>query len=185
MKQTRKIKSPTSVTFGFVDDGEIIGILFSWQIGAASSERDDATSPRIATTPSLEINLRTTVAGWPACDWSSSVSNRNFPPRTPPAALRSSIAICVPLCDDWPNVASLPVSDANSPTLMTSLFEADSPDGLLQPTRIKQVDVMIVSRNCLLKIFIKAPCSILCPNLGQLNHSPRGFKPLKQSARTK
>src|SRR5271170_5821174 len=133
MKQTRKIKSPTSVTFGFVDDGEIIGILFSWQIGAASSERDDATSPRIATTPSLEINLRTTVAGWPACEWSSSVSNRNFPPRTQPAALRSSIAICVPMCDDWPNVASLPVSDANSPILISSPPAAVSED-FLQPT---------------------------------------------------
>jgi hypothetical protein len=37
------------VTFGFVEAGEIIGILFCWQIGAASREREDATSPMIAT----------------------------------------------------------------------------------------------------------------------------------------
>ena len=82
------------MTFGLVDDGEIIGILFCWQIGAASSERDEATSPSTATTLSLEINLRTTVADWPAFDWLSSVISWIFLPSTPPPALRSSMASC-------------------------------------------------------------------------------------------
>src|SRR5688572_6043608 len=43
-----------------------------------------------------------------------------FLPRTPPAALISSSASRMPLCWDWPNVASLPVRQANSPTLMVS-----------------------------------------------------------------
>src|SRR5207248_3294522 len=55
MKQMRKMKSPTSVTFGFVDAGEIIGTLFCWQIGAASSDFDDATSPSRATISSCEM----------------------------------------------------------------------------------------------------------------------------------
>ena len=62
------MKSPTSVTFGFVDAGEIIGILFCWQIGAASSDFYDATSPSTATTLSCEISFRTIVAGCPAMD---------------------------------------------------------------------------------------------------------------------
>ncbi len=139
---------------GLVEEGEIIGILFSWQMGAASSERDDATSPRIATTPSLEINLRTTVADWPACDWLSSVSSSIFLPSTPPAALMSSMASCVPLCDDWPNVASLPVSDANSPTLMVSLPAPGADDGLLQPAR--KNPIANAARNGSRQIFIIA-----------------------------
>src|SRR6266498_3004415 len=41
-----------------------------------------------------------------------------FFPSKPPAALISSIAIKVPLCDDLPKDASLPESDANSPILI-------------------------------------------------------------------
>src|SRR5580693_2468222 len=124
-------------------------------MGAASSERDDATSPSIATTPSLEINLRTTVADWPACDWSSSVSSWIFLPSTPSPALSLSTASCVPLCDDWPNVASLPVSEANSPTLMMSLVAADSPGGLLQPVR--NSETATAARNDPRQIFMVAP----------------------------
>ena len=58
MKQTRKIMSPTSVTSGFVDDGETIGTPFSWQTGAPTSDRLDATSPSTATTPSLRDEPR-------------------------------------------------------------------------------------------------------------------------------
>ena len=50
------------------EEGEIIGILLCWQIGAASRERLDATSPSTATTLSRETNLFTTVAGSPAFD---------------------------------------------------------------------------------------------------------------------
>ena len=48
MKQTRKIMSPTSVTAGFVDDGDTIGTPFSWHTGAPTSDRLDATSPSTA-----------------------------------------------------------------------------------------------------------------------------------------
>ena len=51
-----------------VEAGEIIGIFAAWAIGAASSERLEATSPRMATTPSREISLLTMLAGSPALD---------------------------------------------------------------------------------------------------------------------
>ena len=116
-----------------------MGTLFCWQIGAASMDLDDATSPSIATTPSLEISFFTTVEASPCLDWSSSVSNTSFLPNAPPAAFASSIASKVPLWDMVPNVASLPVSEAYSPTLMVSpppppLPPEGSP-GLLQPVR--------------------------------------------------
>src|ERR1700677_2996242 len=124
-----------------------MGIWFCWQTGAASSERDEATSPRMATTPSSEISLRTSVEGWPACDWSSSVINWNCLPNTPPAALRSSTARAVPMWDDCPNAASLPVSEANSPTLMAVAallpllppLSADDDEDLLQPVRKSEI----------------------------------------------
>ena len=108
------------MTFWLVEAGEIIGILLCWQIGAASSDRLDATSPSTATTLSCAISFRTIVAGWPACDWSSSVISFSFFPSTPPAALISSNASCVPLCEDWPKLALPPVSEANSPILISS-----------------------------------------------------------------
>src|SRR5688572_32330469 len=45
----------------------------------------------------------------------------SFLPRTPPAVLSSSNAMTAPLWDDCPNVASFPVREAYSPTLMVSL----------------------------------------------------------------
>src|SRR5450432_35123 len=153
MKQTRKIKSPVPVTLGLVELGEIIGILFCWQIGAASSERDEATSPRMATTLSREISLLTTVAGSPALERSSSVSNSIFLPSTPPAALICSTASNVPSCDEMPNVASLPVSEAYSPTLMVSLLAAVSDAGLLQPVR-KIAAAIAAGKNCPRQIFM-------------------------------
>ena len=50
------------MTSGLVDDGVIIGTLFDWQIGAAASDADDATSPRTATTLFCEISFDTAVA---------------------------------------------------------------------------------------------------------------------------
>jgi hypothetical protein len=44
------MKSPTSVTFGFVDEGEIIGTPADWHTGAAARLRDEATSPSTAIT---------------------------------------------------------------------------------------------------------------------------------------
>ncbi len=58
-----------------MDEGEICGILFSWQIGAASIERLEATSPSSATTPSREINFCAMVLDSPDFDWLSSVNN--------------------------------------------------------------------------------------------------------------
>ena len=62
MKHTRKIMSPTSVTFGFVDDGDTIGTPFSWHTGAPTSDKLDATSPSTATTPILVHKPRHGVA---------------------------------------------------------------------------------------------------------------------------
>src|SRR6266540_2918972 len=58
-----------------------------------------------------------------------------FRPSTPPALLISSIANAVPLCEDCPNAASLPVKEANSPTLIVAPPLPLPPlasDGLLQ-----------------------------------------------------
>src|SRR5690242_3437026 len=105
-------------------------------MGAASRERPDATSPRTATTLSREISLRTMVADSPALVWLSSVISSTFFPSTPPDALISSIASAVPLCEDCPKAASLPVSEANSPTLIVS-DEAPPPlESLLQPHKV-------------------------------------------------
>src|SRR6185369_12215764 len=116
MKQRRKMKSPFFVTSGLVDDGEIIGTLFAWQIGAAAREADDATSPSTATTFCCEISLVTAFAASSCFDWSSSVSTLILRPLMPPAAFTSSMAIMMPLCVDWPNVACGPVSEPYSPT---------------------------------------------------------------------
>src|SRR5579883_3012611 len=96
-----------------------MGMCASWQIGAASSERLEATSPSTATTPSREINLFTTVLASPALERSSSERSWMGLPSTPPPALISSTASSVPSCEETPNDASLPVSEANSPTRMT------------------------------------------------------------------
>ena len=72
MKQTRNMYGPVCVTFGLVDEGEIIGTLLSLQNGAAAMEFLEATSPRMATALSCVISFFTAVAaasGWP---WSSS-----------------------------------------------------------------------------------------------------------------
>ena len=53
--------SPTSVTFGFVDDGDTIGTPFSWHTGAPTSDRLEATSPNTATTPSFVTSRVTAV----------------------------------------------------------------------------------------------------------------------------
>src|SRR5881394_182630 len=81
-------------------------------------DRDEATSPSTAITPSREMSFLTTVAGSPALDWSSSWISSIFLPSTPPAALTSWMANSVPWCDICPNVASFPVNEANSPTLI-------------------------------------------------------------------
>jgi hypothetical protein len=45
-----------------VEEGETIGIWLAWQIGAAASERDDATSPSRATTLFWLMSLVAAVA---------------------------------------------------------------------------------------------------------------------------
>src|SRR5580692_6207781 len=97
-----------------------MGILADWAIGAASSERPEDTSPRRATTLSREIRIFAAVADWPGTVWLSSVKSSSLLPRTPPEALISSIAITIPLFEDWPKLASFPVREAYSPILMDS-----------------------------------------------------------------
>ena len=120
MKHTRKTQSPTSVTLGLVDEGEIMGMPAAWHTGPASSDRPEATSPSTATTLSRLMNFLTMVTDSPAVERLSSCSNCNCLPSTPPALLISSMARAVPSCDDTPKVASVPVSEQNSPTLMVS-----------------------------------------------------------------
>src|SRR5262249_43710161 len=79
----------------------------------------------------------TTVADSPGVDRVSSVTRLNFLPSTPPAALRSLTARAVPLWEELPNAASLPVKDANSPTGIVS--PPPPPEGLLHPVRIRPV----------------------------------------------
>ena len=69
-------------------------------IGAASSERLEATSPSMATTLSREMSFLRHDAGFAGLDWSSSVMSSSCLPSTPPAALISSMAIRVPLWED-------------------------------------------------------------------------------------
>ena len=66
------------------------------------------------------MNFLTMVTDSPAVERLSSCSNCNCLPSTPPALLISSMARAVPSCDDTPKVASVPVSEQNSPTLMVS-----------------------------------------------------------------
>ena len=108
------------MTLGLVAAGAIIGIFEAWAIGAASRDRPEDTSPRSAITLSREISFLTAVADWPGIVWLSSVRSSIFRPSTPPAALAASTAIVIPSCEDWPKLASLPVNEANSPTLMVS-----------------------------------------------------------------
>ena len=100
------------------------GILAAWAMGAASRVRPEVISPRMTTTLSREISFLTTVADSPGFDWSSSVMSSRVRPRTPPAALDSSMARRVPLLTFWPKTASLPVIEANSPSLMVSGFRS-------------------------------------------------------------
>ena len=60
-----------------------MGMWFSWQMGAASSDLEEATSPSTATTLSSEMSFRTIVAGSPATERSSSVMRSIFFPSTP------------------------------------------------------------------------------------------------------
>src|SRR5258706_348292 len=143
--------SPILVSSTLVEEGEIIGTLFVWHVGAASIERDDATSPSTATTLSFAINFFTTVEASPCLDWSSSVISLIFLPRTPPALLTSSMARAVPLCDISPKVASLPVSEANSPILITL------PDCWVQLARTSANAEATKGK---MSLFIRVPASI-------------------------
>ncbi len=61
MKHTRETMSPTSVTLGLVEDGEIIGTPWSWATFPPAIESDDATSPMSPTTWSCCIRRVTAV----------------------------------------------------------------------------------------------------------------------------
>ena len=141
VKHTRKTQSPTSVTLGLVDEGEIMGMPAAWHTGPASSERPEATSPSTATTLSRLMNFLTMVTDSPAVERLSSCSNCNCLPSTPPALLISSMAKTVPSWEDTPKVASVPVREQNSPTLMVSApaVPAAPPSDGLQPVHGKTV----------------------------------------------
>src|SRR5258707_1144898 len=75
-----------------------------------------------------------------------------FLPSAPPAALMSSTASSVPLWEELPKAASLPVSEANSPTLMASLLPVWA--GLLQPGKTRRTITPVARRNCPQSFFI-------------------------------
>ena len=115
-----------------------MGILFCWQIGAASSERPEATSPSTATTLSREISFRTIVADSPG--FGLVVLGNQFDLLAQHAAGGVDLIdrpASVPLCDDCPNAASLPVNEANSPTLITLPSAADWSADFLQPVAMR------------------------------------------------
>src|ERR1043165_2037569 len=115
MKQLRKMKSPFLVTSGFVEDGVNIGIFAFCAIGAAAIERELATSPMTAWTMSCVTNLVTIVAASDASERSSCTSNSTCLPLMPPAALISSAAILIPLTEEMPKLAVVPVVDIKTP----------------------------------------------------------------------
>src|SRR5215204_6411405 len=96
------------------------------------------------------MSLRTTVADSPGVERVSSVINSSFLPNTPPALLRSSIANNVPLCEELPNAASLPVREANSPTGIE--LPSAPPPGLLQADK-KNVSINAAAKETLLHQF--------------------------------
>src|SRR3954453_9114522 len=109
----------------------------------------------MAMTLSREISLLTTVAGSPAFERSSSVRSSSFLPSTPPAEFRVSIANMVPSCEDFPKVASLPVKEANSPTLITLSPPPAWPwPGLLHPVKRLNTAMTTPSNNNCLQYFI-------------------------------
>src|SRR5687768_12397409 len=95
-------------------------------MGAAAREREDATSPRRATTRFWLMSFVAAVAASSGLLWSSSVRTLSFLPSTPPAALTSSKASRMPLWVDCPKVAVPPVSELYSPTRI-SLLAAPPP----------------------------------------------------------
>src|SRR6185295_3616987 len=121
MKQLRKMKSPFFVTSGLVDDGVNIGIFAFCAIGAAAIERELATSPMTACTWSCVTNFVTMVAASDASERSSCTSNSTCLPLMPPAALISSAAILMPLTDEMPKFAVVPVVDIKTPIRTLSL----------------------------------------------------------------
>jgi hypothetical protein len=137
-KHIRKMQSPTWVTFGFVEDGEIMGTPAAWQIGPPASERDDATSPITAMTWSWLMSFWTAVAASCAWDWSSSTTTRTgSPPILPCASLVSSaIATSTPSLVEPPNVASPPVSEPYSPITSSSFPPPPQPAARIETPNV-------------------------------------------------
>src|SRR5262249_17456896 len=80
----------------------------------------------------------------------------SFLPSTPPAAFSSSMASNVPLWEDWPNAASFPVREANSPILMVS---PDGPaESFLQPETTTAQPTPIAARNTSFFIEMSPQC---------------------------
>jgi hypothetical protein len=136
----RKMQSPTCVTLGFVDEGEIMGTPAAWQIGAPASERDDATSPITAMTRSWLMSFCTAVAASCAWDWSSSTTTRTGSPPILPCAwlVSSAIADSTPSLVEPPNVASPPVSEPNSPMTSSSLPLPPQPAAITEAARARK-----------------------------------------------
>ena len=124
MKQTRKTygrtRSPSLVTLGLVDAGEIIGTLCSSAIGAIASERRDATSPMRIEAWSFTTSRVAATAASSGFPWLSYVLSSIRLPLTPPFALASSMASFSPLSVESPNVASAPVREPTWPSTITS-----------------------------------------------------------------
>src|SRR5579862_7874693 len=81
-----------------------------------------------------------------------------FFPSTPPPAFISSMASWVPLCEAWPKAASLPVSEANSPTLMVSPPAVEPPPLLLQAVvhKRRSTGARISPRQYFISVFASA-----------------------------
>ena len=86
------MKSPISVTLGFVDDGETIGIWRRCATRPPASDRLEATSPRIALAFSTSIKRVTALAASAESPRVSRVTTLIGRPKTPPAWFASSTA---------------------------------------------------------------------------------------------
>src|SRR5665213_1293498 len=94
--------------------------------------RFEATSPMMATAPSLLISFCTAVTASFTSERSSAVTSLIFRPSTPPALFAWSMANSRPLCELVPKEAVPPVIEANSP-MTISPVEEEAPTSFLQP----------------------------------------------------
>ena len=122
MKQTRnmygRVLSPSLVTLGFVEAGEIAGILFVSEMGASASVPVDPSSPMSSVAFFSLMSRVAAIAASSGLPCVSKTWSSILRPFTPPAAFASSIASFAPLFAPSPNVAMSPLSGITFPMMI-------------------------------------------------------------------